>query len=73
MMVMVVRPTPYNYVPSFDIYLQGATVARYAGQNVHKRLIKEEAYHEKNYEIAMKRAFLGTDEDILAGQFFFVD
>jgi protein phosphatase PTC2/3 len=45
----------------------GSTVAQFAGQNVHKRLLKEEAYQEKRYDEAMKRAFLGTDEDLLAG------
>jgi protein phosphatase 2C family protein 2/3 len=44
----------------------GGSVAKFAGQNVHKRLVNEESYHEKDYEAAMKRAFLGTDEDILA-------
>ncbi|KAG7088450.1 hypothetical protein E1B28_012441 [Marasmius oreades] len=44
----------------------GGTVARYAGQNLHKRLTTEEAYRSKDYETALKRAFLGTDEDLLA-------
>jgi len=44
----------------------GGSVARYAGENVHKRLLTEEAYQQKNYEAALKRAFLGTDEDLLA-------
>lgn len=44
----------------------GGTVAKFAGENVHKRLVKEEAYHDKRYEAALKRAFLGTDEDLLA-------
>ncbi|KAI0269823.1 phosphatase 2C-like domain-containing protein [Gloeopeniophorella convolvens] len=44
----------------------GGSVARFAGQNVHKRLVKEEAYRQQNYEDAMRRAFLGTDEDMLA-------
>ncbi|KAI0044395.1 PP2C-domain-containing protein [Auriscalpium vulgare] len=44
----------------------GASTARFAGENVHKRLVKEEAYRAENYEQALKRAFLGTDEDILA-------
>ncbi|ETW81580.1 hypothetical protein HETIRDRAFT_439966 [Heterobasidion irregulare TC 32-1] len=44
----------------------GGTVAKFAGQNVHQRLVKEESYREQKYEEAMKRAFLGTDEDILA-------
>jgi len=44
----------------------GGTVAKFAGQNVHRRLVTEETYHEKEYEAAMKRAFLGTDEDLRA-------
>ncbi|KAK7048343.1 putative general substrate transporter [Favolaschia claudopus] len=44
----------------------GSTVARFAGQNVHQRLVKEEAYKESRYDEALKRAFLGTDEDLLA-------
>lgn len=44
----------------------GGSVAKFAGQNVHKRLVAEETYHEKLYEAALKRAFLGTDEDLLA-------
>ena len=42
-------------------------MAKYAGQNVHKRLLKEEAYKQKDYKEALKRSFLGTDEDLLAG------
>jgi len=48
----------------------GSTVAKFAGQNVHKRLITEESYKEKNWEMALKKAFLGTDEDFLAGTSF---
>ncbi|KAJ7644114.1 phosphatase 2C-like domain-containing protein [Roridomyces roridus] len=44
----------------------GGTVAKFAGQNVHKRLLTEESYKESQYEEALKRAFLGTDEDLLA-------
>ncbi|KAK1229863.1 Protein phosphatase 2C 2 [Marasmius sp. AFHP31] len=44
----------------------GGTVAKFAGQNVHKRLATEEAYRAKDYEAALKKAFLGTDEDLLA-------
>lgn len=44
----------------------GGTVAKFAGQNVHKRLVTEEAYRAKDYETALKKAFLGTDEDLLA-------
>jgi hypothetical protein len=45
----------------------GGSVARFAGQNVHRRLVQEESYQQQNYEDAMRRAFLGTDEDLLAG------
>jgi protein phosphatase 2C family protein 2/3 len=46
----------------------GSTVAKFAGQNVHKRLVTEESYKEAQYDEALKRAFLGTDEDLLASQ-----
>ena len=49
--------------------LVGDTVAKFSGINVHKRLVAEAAYREKRYEEALKRAFLGTDEDFLAGYF----
>jgi hypothetical protein len=42
-------------------------VARFAGEHVHKRLISEETYRQKRYDEALKKAFLGTDEDLLAG------
>ncbi|KIM77295.1 hypothetical protein PILCRDRAFT_622146 [Piloderma croceum F 1598] len=44
----------------------GDTIAKFASKNVHKRLVTEEAYSEKRYEEALKRAFLGTDEDLRA-------
>jgi protein phosphatase PTC2/3 len=59
------------YYPYFDLTFtpnEGGTVAKFAGQNVHKRLVTEDTYHQKQYEAAMKRSFLGTDEDLRAGQ-----
>lgn len=47
---------------------EDGSVATFAGSHVHKRLITEEAYRAKQYDDALKRAFLGTDEDWLAGQ-----
>jgi len=44
----------------------GSTVAKFAGKNVHQRLLAEESYREKRYDEALKKAFLGTDEDLLA-------
>ena len=53
--------------PNIFLISPGGTVARFAGQNVHKRLVSEEVYQQKQYELALKKAFLGTDEDLLAG------
>jgi protein phosphatase PTC2/3 len=58
-----------NIHPRFSYCNVGGSVAKFAGINVHKRLVTEEAYREKRYEEALKRAFLGTDEDLLARQF----
>jgi hypothetical protein len=73
MMVMVVRRycliTPGAKHTSHNS--PGSSVAKYAGLNVHKRLVTEEAYKNDDYEAALKKAFLGTDEDILASQFTF--
>lgn len=44
----------------------GGTVARFAGRNLHRRLLSEEAYRKTRYGEALKRAFLGTDEELLA-------
>jgi len=44
----------------------GGRVSKYAGENLHKRLLSEDTYREKNYDAALKKAFLGTDEDLLA-------
>lgn len=41
-------------------------MAKFAGQHVHKRLVTEESYKSGDYAQALKKAFLGTDEDLLA-------
>lgn len=64
---MAVRSIFFSRSPVLILSIAGGTVAKFAGQNVHQRLVKEESYREQGYEEAMKRAFLGTDEDILAG------
>lgn len=51
----------------------GSSVAKYAGQHVAERLASEPAYEEKDYATALKRAFLGTDEDLRADPAFFHD
>lgn len=42
----------------------GSYVAKFAGENLHKRLVLEKSYTEKNYEIAFKEAFLGVDQEL---------
>ncbi|KAG9097557.1 Protein phosphatase 2C 2 [Ceratobasidium sp. UAMH 11750] len=50
----------------------GSTVAKYAGKHVHERL-KSDAEYQKDYKAALKRAFLGTDDDLRADPAFFHD
>jgi hypothetical protein len=62
------------FVPDFKLHAKfssstGGSVAKYAGQHVHQRLTTEEAYAEKDYHTAFKKAFLGTDDDLRAGSF----
>lgn len=46
----------------------GATVARYAGDTVHSRMLGTEEYKAQKWEDALKRTFLATDEDMRASQ-----
>ncbi|KAF8672122.1 PP2C protein [Rhizoctonia solani] len=51
----------------------GSTVAKYAGSHVHERLKSDAGYQSKDYKGALKRAFLGTDDDLRADPAFFHD
>ncbi|KAF5360471.1 hypothetical protein D9756_004721 [Leucocoprinus leucothites] len=42
----------------------GSNVAKYAGQHLHKRLVLEESYKDKDYETALKQVFLGVDQEL---------
>lgn len=42
-------------------------MAHYAGDHVHKRLVAEESYKQKDYQAALKDAFLNTDADMKSG------
>lgn len=42
----------------------GSNVAKFAGENLWKRLASETEYQEGHYDSALKKAFLGTDEDL---------
>lgn len=44
----------------------GSTVARFAGDTVHSRLAANDAFKNRDFEAALKRAFLETDEDLRA-------
>ncbi|KAK4693202.1 protein phosphatase PTC2/3, partial [Phenoliferia sp. Uapishka_3] len=44
----------------------GSSVARFAGDTVHHRLAANDHFKKRDYEAALKRAFLETDEDLRA-------
>jgi hypothetical protein len=52
--------------PAITNAATGSTVAKYAGDTVYGRLKGTEQYKAKNYEQALKRTFLATDEDLRA-------
>lgn len=62
----VLRPQ-INFVQPLLI---GGSIAKYSGQHVHMRLAGDEAYVTKDYRTALKKAFLGTDDDLRTGLFF---
>jgi len=45
----------------------GDKVALFSGENIHKILAKQAAFAAKEYEQALKDAFLATDRAILQG------
>ncbi|CAE6502692.1 unnamed protein product [Rhizoctonia solani] len=51
----------------------GSTIAKYAGSHIHERLKSDASYQSKDYKPALKRAFLGTDDDLRADPAFFHD
>jgi protein phosphatase 2C family protein 2/3 len=61
--VYTLIPIPYETNTA-----EGSSVAKYAGQHVAERLATDPAYSEGDYKAALKRAFLGTDEDLRAGE-----
>lgn len=46
----------------------GSNVAKFSGETVHTRLAATDEYRRGEYEAALKRAFLGTDEDLRASE-----
>jgi hypothetical protein len=68
-------PPPFDVCPSASCVLRvflfpsltGAAVAKYAGQHVHERLLKDEAYKNAQYSQALTHAFHGVDADMKEG------
>lgn len=46
----------------------GAKVAEYAGRHLHRRVLETEEYQQGKYDEALKRGFLGLDEEMLADE-----
>ncbi|RUP45818.1 phosphatase 2C-domain-containing protein [Jimgerdemannia flammicorona] len=42
----------------------GQNVAKYSGNQLHKRIAAEDAFKEGKYHVAIKNGFLGTDADL---------
>ncbi|KAG8936301.1 Protein phosphatase 2C 2 [Tulasnella sp. 419] len=51
----------------------GSSAAKYAGENLYKRLASDQSYKDKDYTPALKHAFLGVDDDLRADSNFFRD
>jgi hypothetical protein len=65
---MAVRTLIRSFLP--DLILRrslGSSAAKFAGENVHKRLASDAAFKSKSYEEALKHAYLGIDEDLRTG------
>jgi hypothetical protein len=48
---------------------EGTVVAKFAADNIHQKLVSDEDYQNKHYKTALKRAFLATDEELMASKF----
>jgi protein phosphatase 2C family protein 2/3 len=46
----------------------GAAVAKYCGQFLHKKVLEESTFSEKQYEDALRDGFLKTDQDLREGK-----
>lgn len=46
----------------------GSNVAKYAGENLWKRIAEDEAYKNGQYAVALKNSFLGCDADMKASE-----
>ena len=62
---------PEDRLSFFGVYdgHGGDKVALFAGENMHKILANQEAFRTKDFEQAVKDAFLATDRAILNGNY----
>lgn len=61
----VVHPSAFATMADF----KGDRVAKYAGENVHQIVKKQEAFAEENYAKALEDGFIATDTALLEGAF----
>lgn len=56
-------PPNFAFFGVFDGHC-GQNIAKYCGDNVHKKVVSSAAFKKGNYEEAIISGFLGTDEDL---------
>lgn len=61
---------PSQKISFFGVYdgHGGDKVALFAGQNIHKIIMQQEAFKKGDFEQALKDGFLATDKAILSGK-----
>jgi len=53
----------FSYFGVYDGH-GGQNVAKYSGEQLHKRIATDDAFKREDYKIAIKNGFLGTDRDL---------
>ena len=59
--------------PPSTLLSTGSAVAKFAGETLHNRLTQSDLYKAGDDPAALKRAFLGTDEDLRASEYLVSD
>ena len=62
---MAVHPSAFATMTNF----KGDRVAKYAGENVHQIVRKQEAFAKEDYVQALQDGFIATDTALLEGVF----
>lgn len=53
----------FSYFGVYDGH-GGQNVAKYSGEQLHKRIANDEAFKREEFKVAIKNGFLGTDSDL---------